>query len=587
MAAHRHYTLALMALAVLQLVSSFTVPYHPRLSRSVSLQRAKFDGQFDDMDMDNDEFLASMDAQWGITEVEDLQLPPKVPVSEKKAKAKKATRAPVATAAKPATAVDDTSVEGKIAGIIADLPVLGEQGKFHKAVRKYKSLRKLGGFANGPAYTGILKACAAGKIPQLAEKVVQDMVERPPEGGLQMMDLHLALTACVGGARPDEALRILVAMAQGGLAPDLKCFELGLLSCTKGRSIVTNEACAREMMLQMRTAGLEFQYSTYSILLSVFVRARRNTEALDAFELMCKRGPATKDHYRLAMTAASREQDTTTIKALMGTAMAEPSLTDEVDNMIALAVKSVADAGDWELACKLLQRLPLPRARHLYHAAIASCCRAKQLQVALALFDRMSEDGHSATRATFNAILHCAQSMGDSVTAKRVLAMMNESGMRLNVVTYNIALNARAKVGDVYGSIKLLEQMQEEGVSPSVVSYATAVNAAARANNSALAVALLDAMNSAGVKPNEYVFTAAIASCENDEDNHTAAESAQRILDVMASVGLDKELDEIKQRVVKQITRQLQRDPSVMDNKKLKEDEEKLGMRLYGRQTAI
>lgn len=552
----------------------------PVVGMPVAPVAAAYDGYADDdgsdpwAGQDDDAWLADMDSKWGL----DGPAAAKVPTPVKQKPAEPEVVAPV---------FDLDTPEGKIAAIVAELPLLGQQGKYHKAVRRYKTLRKLGGVADGPAYTGVLQACAVGKIPQLAEKVVADMLQFPPASGLQMTDFDLAMRACASSTRPEEALQILKAMRTAGFPPLLSHYVNGLQACVKGPSSVVNEASARELMLQMRTAGVEPDYEAFGVLLSVFTRARRNEEALQAFNYMCKLGPATIEHYGLAMKAAGRAKNVNVIKALMSTAMAEPTIADQADGMIALATKSVADAGEWELACKLLQRHALPRPLSLYHATIASCSRAKQLQVALALFDRMIEDGHDPRRATFNALLHCAQTVGDSATAKRVLGMMTESGLRLNTVTYNIAMNARAQVGDVYGAIKLMEEMQKVGVRPSVVSYATAVNAAARANNSDVACALLLGMQDAGVTPNEYVFTAAIAACENDKDDSTAAASAQKILDVMAQVGMKEELDELKQRVVKQVTRQLHRDPSQMNNDQLKKDEEKLGMRLYGRQTAV
>lgn len=59
------------------------------------------------------------------------------------------------------------SDEEEIAAILEELPVLGEKGKFNAATRRYKKLMSLGGVADGPAYTGILTACAKGKIPQV------------------------------------------------------------------------------------------------------------------------------------------------------------------------------------------------------------------------------------------------------------------------------------------------------------------------------------------------------------------------------------------------------------------------------------
>merc|ERR1719359_1339032 len=116
-------------------------------------------------------------------------------------------------------------------------------------------------------------------------------------------------------------------------------------------------------------------------------------------------------------------------------------------------------------------------------------------------------------------------------------------------------------------------------LEPSVVSYATAINAAAKGNSSTAATMLFTEMGPRwGLTPNEYVFTAAIAACENDPDDHTAAKSAQVIVDTMAEVGIED--DEIKVRLGKQVTAQLHRDRAMMDDAHLKADEEALGVGL-------
>lgn len=484
-------------------------------------------------------------------------------------------------------AVAEKSVEEEIAKIIQDLPQLGEKGKFNAATRRYKKLVSLGGVADGPAYTGVLMACAKGKIPQIAEKVVVDMVKHPPADGLKLSDFKLALRACARGGRPEEAQQILEHMEKAGVLADNDCFEMAMRACIRAPAGQEKaiEAGARSIMFNMRQQSIEPDYNLYGALLQVLVRARRFKEALASFELLCIAGAPTVDHYRHAMTAAVRSKDVDMIKSLLGEMNLEGTIHADVATMLVDATKAVADAGEWRLACSLLARLPEPRPIKTYHSVIAACSRASNSKTTVQLFDQMRAEGLEPKRATYNAVLHSTQSVGDFETANKVLALMSKNGITLNTVTYNIAISTRARIGDYRGAINLIAEMEAAGIEPSVVTYATAINAAAKGNSSTAASMLVKEMGPRwGLVPNEYVFTSAIAACEADPDDQAAAANAQQIVDIMADVGIEDE--EMKQRLGKQITAQLHRDRGGMDDEKLKADEEKLGVGL-GRQVEV
>ena len=90
----------------------------------------------------------------------------------------------------------DPEVTGQIAALTSELVWLGERNMYHKIVRKYKALRKLGAYPDGAGYSAVLKACMDGKIGAVADKVVLDMLASPPEDGLKMADMMTALRAC-------------------------------------------------------------------------------------------------------------------------------------------------------------------------------------------------------------------------------------------------------------------------------------------------------------------------------------------------------------------------------------------------------
>lgn len=491
--------------------------------------------------------------------------------------------------------LEGSASEKDLAELVKEITWLGERNMYNKALRKYKALRKLGGYPDGPGYSAVLRACAKGRVGAVADKVVSDMLASPPEGGISLADLKVALTACALGSRPSEAMGILSSLEEAGLSADMECYTLAMRSCLYAPAAMPYEEIARKLMKRVRKlqkTDLGGEY--YGLLLQILVRARRFEEAVACFDLMGldEAFAPTPDHYVAAMKAATATKNQDLVKSLLGEVlMDEKRFGKSYAPLMEMAAKSSANSNNWRLAVKLLDKVPPPAKYDTYHAVVASCGRNGNPKQALALFAAMKEDaGYRPNRATYNAVLHACSANGELAAAKTVLEQMAADGVRLNVVTYNIALNSRAKAGDARGAVNLLAEMEEAGIEPSVVSFATAINAAAQYNSSALAVTLLDAMGPSGVQPNAHVFTAALTACENDPDDVAAARAAQLIVDKMAEVGWRQSANMdpwLKNRVVAQVKSLLGRDLSHRDLDQVKKDEEILGVKLSGRQTAL
>lgn len=466
---------------------------------------------------------------------------------------------------------------------------------YNKAVRKYKAIRKLGAYPPPEGFTGVLQACASGKIGAVADKVILDMVEQTktkPGMKVPMPDFKLGLTACARGSRPAEAFVILDAIEETGMVCDMECFTLAMMSLKYAPGHLPRESMARQVMRRVRKQPeLVPSGEYYGLLLQVLVRAKRFKEAIACFDLMCfdntfKPG---SDHYYAAMKAAAALKDQELVKSLLGEVlMDERRFESQYGPIMELAAKASANDNNWRLAVKLLDKVPAPRSYDAHHTVVASCGRGGNVKLALELFDRMKGEGHSPRRATYNAVLHACSAAGEVKDARALIEEMTASGIRLNVVTYNIALNAKAKAGDARGAIDLLSEMEQAGIEPTVVSFATAINAAAHFNSSALAATLMEAMVPAGLVPNAYVFTAALAACENDPDDTAASTAALKIVDTMVKVGAQKSLAAAAvTRMAAQAKRLMGRDVAVRDLAHLVEDEEALGVALKGRQEEV
>ncbi|KAJ1451602.1 hypothetical protein M885DRAFT_529382 [Pelagophyceae sp. CCMP2097] len=255
------------------------------------------------------------------------------------------------------------------------------------------------------------------------------------------------------------------------------------------------------------------------------------------------------------------------------------------DATLKFAIKVLAKAGDYRTPFAILSALPKDRrSTPLYHAAITACGKAKPSKgkTAMLLWRRMKADSCDIPRATYNALLHAAQSaeMGNATTA--ILGEMASNNVSLNVVSYNIALNSLAVKGRFAEMLDLLTALESNRIIPTDVTFGTAINGAARANNSAAAVELLKAQARLDIAPADAAFGAALEACLRDPDGAASAAAANEIIDIMVrtSVSLARRgrIEALAREAVHR---------GVIDGARLERDEKLLGMVLRNRQMEV
>ena len=214
----------------------------------------------------------------------------------------------------------------------------------------------------------------------------------------------------------------------------------------------------------------------------VLVQVKRYEEAVACFDLLGLDGSfkLTEDHYLAAMKAATVTKDQELIKTLVGEVLMDTDVKAKYGAIMEMAAKSSANANNWRLAAKLLEKAPAPRAYDTHHAVLASCGRNRNVKLAiqvgrgrrgklravgfksgrccrrltpslphpyrLQIFEQMKGEGHRPKRATYNALLHACSEYGETEAAKVILEEMNKEGIRLNVVTYNIGKSSAPRL---------------------------------------------------------------------------------------------------------------------------------------------
>ncbi|KAJ8601575.1 hypothetical protein CTAYLR_005227 [Chrysophaeum taylorii] len=331
-----------------------------------------------------------------------------------------------------------------------------------------------------------------------------------------------------------------------------------------------------------------------SPLAAALLKARKNNESLTAIQSLSTRQCARDS--RVGIVAAARLDDASKVKKMVQAALQEMKHdggSDLDEDTLKFAIKVMGKSGDYRTPFAIIDALPVERrSPQLYHAAIAACGKAKppKGKTAMLLWRRMKKDGFGdqISRATYNALLHCAQGSkdDDDVNANAttaILAEMTARGISLNVVSYNIALNSLAVRGRFVEMLELLDRMESSSIAPTEVTFGTAINGAAQANNSAAAVELLRAhVKHCDAPPADAAFGAALTACLRDPDGGAAGAAAQNIIDILAFTKVSLARRERIEQLAREAVHR-----GFIDPERLKRDEEMLGMVLRNRQVEV
>jgi pentatricopeptide repeat protein len=212
------------------------------------------------------------------------------------------------------------------------------------------------------------------------------------------------------------------------------------------------------------------------------------------------------------------------------------------------ALSSCAQAGDWERAIYLLERMkaaapktstaleariPAPDAV-TYGTVLAACERGEQWSLILKYAKSMEVqlgldflDGLSIT-----SCLHACQQLGLAEEALYYLDVMKRlecpqrktsgwkrQGVRQPLqgpdpVAYHLAISACARGGAWQDGLRLLNEHEKvTGAAPDVVAYTSAITGCEYAGEWKQAFLLLDKMRQQGVEANEMTMTAVLSAC--------------------------------------------------------------------------
>lgn len=119
---------------------------------------------------------------------------------------------------------------------------------------------------------------------------------------------------------------------------------------------------------------------------------------------------------------------------------------------------------------------------NVYNAAIRVCAEAMDLVSALALLDRIKEDGLEPTERTFGSLVTACERVGSTEALSKVLRRMKDASIVPNEIIYGAAISCCRKAGEPERTLLLLRKMIREGLSPNVATFNTVIMAQTEGN---------------------------------------------------------------------------------------------------------
>lgn len=144
-----------------------------------------------------------------------------------------------------------------------------------------------------------------------------------------------------------------------------------------------------------------------------------------------------------------------------------------------------------------------------YEALLKACCKAGQMQCALAVTREMSAQHIPRDTFVYNILIDGWARRGDVWEAADLIQQMKQDGVPPSIHTYTSFINACCKAGDMQHmqrATKTIEEMEAVGMKPNVKTYTALIHGWARASLPEKALRCFEDMKLAGLKPDKAVY---------------------------------------------------------------------------------
>ena len=167
-----------------------------------------------------------------------------------------------------------------------------------------------------------------------------------------------------------------------------------------------------------------------------------------------------------------------------------------------------------------------------YNTMLKAVVRSGDVDKALELFGRMSDDGVFADKVTFTTLMAGCKRLGEDHVMIQLFDAMRDTGVVPDSYIFGLVLGALGRVGDARTARRVHQvDMVQAGVPWNEITFAVVIDACAKAGDWREALALLDMMEEpgTGVDATVRAYTAAISACRIDGEWRVAKQLLRRM----------------------------------------------------------
>lgn len=195
-------------------------------------------------------------------------------------------------------------------------------------------------------------------------------------------------------------------------------------------------------------------------------------------------------------------------------------------------MRFAVEAGRHDLLEKLSEKEP--QCLQGYMLRIRAAGRAKNVDGAFAILDKMKSAGLEVDGLACNCVLDACVCAGDLKRARSLMSEMKASG-KLDTISFNTMLKGYCSHGDLKGSQELFAEMQRYGLKPDEITYNCMINAAVSSGHLRLAWDMAGAMEKAGVPMDRFTVSILLKAVKG----HCAPSDVKSAMALLDQVGMD------------------------------------------------
>jgi len=329
----------------------------------------------------------------------------------------------------------------------------------------------------GPQFAALLKELASDNHAYRAWQMFDWVRALPAEHGLARLCDSEAYTTMIALCGPWQQLRRALQLIADMRAQGIEC---GVQAHTAllGSAVKCGESeLAADVYGQLRAAGFVLTRQVFHAALEVFLKLGRWQDAVGVMDDMTAQGlPVEAQTYNLVISSCIKLGETQSALDVYKR-MWKDGVTPTTKTFVSL-ISAFAKGGALDVVVQAVaSEARQGQKSATYAAAMGACEKAGQWQLAVQLFQQISDMGVKAEVGIFNSIVAACAHSGEHVQARAVFDAMPSHSCQPDAVTFANLIRAYKKGGQWCQTVATLEAMQAAGAVPHAAVISSVIDA--------------------------------------------------------------------------------------------------------------